>query len=110
MTQKRLNSPRSKKKKFKFNFGLFSKLLVALFVVISIYYVVSANDIAIKGFVLNDLKTKVKKLNEENRNYELKIAELENFENINLRAQEMKMVKADDVEYITVINEVVAKK
>jgi len=106
---KRINSQR-KKRKFKFNFGIFNKLLVALFIIISIYYVISINDLAIKGFVLNELKTKVKTLNEENRNHELKIAELENFENINSRAQEMKMVKADNVAYITVINEVVAKR
>jgi len=106
---KRINSKREKRK-FKFNFGIFNKLLIAFFVVISIYYVVSINDLAIKGFVLNELKTEVKMLNEKNGNYELKIAELENFENINLRAQGMKMVKADNVEYITVINEVVAKR
>ena len=95
---------------FKFNWHIFNKLLVVIFIAISISYVVSINDIAIKGFVLNELKTNIQILNEENQGYELKIAELKTYENIDVRAKELKMVKADNVGYITVINETVAKK
>ena len=65
---------------------------------------VCVNDIAIKGFVIKDLKVKIAELSEENKGIELKIYDLKSLEGISARALEMKMVKVDKIDYITVIN------
>jgi cell division protein FtsB len=93
-----------------------SKLMILnkfLFVVIfisGIYFVATINDLSIKGFVLQDLKKQVNNLSSENRNIELQIMELESFDSIAKRASDMKMVRVDKIDYISVVKENVAMK
>ena len=86
------------------------KFVFCLIMILGISYVVSVNNLSIKGFVLNDLKLKVSELQKENENIELKVMNLESYENITKRANELKMVKVDKIDYITKANEFVAKK
>lgn len=89
---------------------LFNKFLVASILLIGVYFIASINDLAIKGFVLRDLKNYNINLVEENKDIELKIMALESYENIDKRAQDLKMVKVDSVDYIETIDGVMAKK
>ena len=57
-----------------------------------------------------DLKTKISELQKESENIELKIMDLESYENISQRAEKLKMVKVDKIDYITSVNDSVAKK
>ncbi len=74
------------------------------------YYVVSINDLAIKGFVLRDKKVQVDNLLEDNNQTELAIAKFESYENIEKRAKEMNMVKVGKIDYISVSGKTVARK
>ncbi len=86
------------------------KFIFCLIVICGISYIASVNNLSIKGFVLIDLKTKVLELQKENENIELKVMSLESYENITERAKELKMVKVDKINYITKVNDFVAKR
>jgi len=87
-----------------------NKLLLVIIIFSGISFVISINDLSIKGFVLEELKEEVYNLSVENKNIELLAMELESFENISKRAEELKMVKVDAIEYIKLSDEAVAKK
>ena len=86
------------------------KFIFCLIIICGISYVVSVNNLSIKGFVLADLKSKVSELQKENENIELKVMNLESYENITKRVNELKMVKVDKIDYITKANDFVAKR
>lgn len=90
--------------------SLFNKFLFGIFAILSIGFVFGVNDLSIKGFVLQEEKTRVLTLEDENRKLELAIMELESYENLANRAIELKMVKVDKVDYISVENASVARK
>ncbi|MCD4761826.1 hypothetical protein K8R32_02595 [bacterium] len=95
-------------------FAVRLKLLSHLFIVMSalfiVAFIISINDLSIKGFVLQDLKFKVVELEEGNRELELLAMKLESYENISERAEKLSMIKVEKIEYITVTDEAVAKK
>ena len=89
---------------------LINKALVCSLVFCVIYFVISINDISIKGMVLSDLKSRVKQLQSQNETIEQKVTALQSYENISRRAEELKMVKVDKIDYISVSGEAVARK
>ena len=86
------------------------KFIFCLIIICGTSYVVSVNNLSIKGFVLSDLKSKIAELQKENENIELKVMNLESYENIIKRADELKMVKVNKINYITKVNDFVAKR
>lgn len=89
---------------------LVNKLLLGLIVFTGIGFIVIVNDITVQGFVLAELKTDLLTMEKANAEYELTALRLESMANVNERAQELKMVKVDDVEYISVTDTSVAIK
>jgi hypothetical protein len=114
MTIKNKNKIKNEKKQFivkrLFNLKSFNKLLVCLIIILGVSYMACMNDLAIKGFILQDLKSKSKKLTSDNNNTELEIMKLQAYENIDAKAKEMKMVQVDKIDYINVLSSIVAKK
>ena len=74
--------------------AVFNKFLFFMIIAGGVYFILSINDLSVKGFVLA-----------ENR-----ITELESYENIQTRALNMNLVKADKIDYITITNEAMARK
>jgi len=99
-----------KKERRRHYHALFNKFLAIVILSVSVYFVASINDLAIKGFVLRDLKDHGTNLEKENKEIELKIMAMESYENISKRAKDLKMVKVDKVDYIDFADSVVAKK
>jgi len=87
-----------------------NKILFILIIVVGIGYMLSVNDLSIKGFVLNDLKSQIKEITKENSQIEMRIAKSESNDNINSRAQEMAMVKVDKIDFINMVSDKVARK
>lgn len=115
MTQKQKDSYQEKaknktKKLFKIRFKIVNKFLFCLIILMGVYYIVSVNDLSIKGFVLQDLKKQSATLVEQNNSLELAIMKLESFDNIEKKAQEMNMVKIGKIDYITITGGALAKK
>ncbi len=97
-----------KKRKIKPKF--FNKFLFILCIVMGVVYLACVNELAVQGFVLTDLKQNIKELNKKNSELELKIMMLESYNNISERAGNLEMVKADNIDFIEVIPEEVAKR
>ncbi|PLX28088.1 hypothetical protein C0583_02550 [Candidatus Parcubacteria bacterium] len=90
--------------------SILNKSIALLIVVFMVGYVVSINDLSIKGFILQDLKVTINELQIENERYELEAMALESYENINEKAKKIGMVKVDNIDYFTVVDGVVAKR
>lgn len=106
-----LNNKKIKAKLFNHKFlHVANKLIFGLIIILSISYILSINDLSIKGFVINDLKSRMNELTKENESYDLRIAQLEANDNINVRAEQLAMVKVDKINYINIIDEKVAKR
>ncbi len=118
MTQKqKLNLKQTQKffpkifsKKQKITLKYFNKILFILCVIVGISYLACVNDLAVQGFILTDLKKNIQELNKKNSELELKIMMLESYNNISERAYNLKMVKAENVDFVQAVPEEVARK
>jgi hypothetical protein len=88
----------------------FGRLGIITVIILGVSFIISVNSLSVKSFVLQELKNKTKELVTESNNIELNIMSMETYENINQRAQNMKMVKIDKVDYILAGAVGVAKK
>lgn len=93
-----------------FNLAFFNKMVFVLAILSGLCYIIVINDLSIKGIVLEELKKDALVLNENKKNYELNIMRLESYDTINRRAQEIKMVKVDKIEYISTGKDAVARR
>lgn len=89
---------------------IFNKSLVCLMIVFMLSYLVSINDLSIKGFIIEDMKSNISELEIDNETYELEAMTLESYELLDQRAQKLGMVKVDDIKYVTFVDGVVAVK
>jgi len=94
----------SKQKKQKIKFSqILNFLNIFLFIIIilgSAYFVIGVNDLAIKGFALEELKIKSDQLNKKNKKNKMQIVELESYERLNLKIDSLDMVKINEIEYL----------
>lgn len=93
-----------------FNLRNFNKVLFIFIILLGIFYIAGANDLAIKGFVLNDLKRQSAKMADENERLELKIMALSSYSAISEKINKLKMVAVGEINYINGSNGIVAKK
>ena len=91
---------KTRKRESFFYLPILNKLLVCLIIVFGIGYLISANDISIKGFVLSDLKIQLEEKQKEQEKLKINSLNMQAMSNIEMRAQELKMVKVDTIDYI----------
>lgn len=89
--------------------GLNICLLFAI-IVSGFYYLKSIDDLVNKNFELQSLKDKSILLEEENNNFEIMKSELESYENMSARIDDLKMVKVSGINYINAGDDSLAKK
>ena len=77
-------------------------VLIALIVTAGGGYLVSINNLVVKGFALEEAKKKLAVLNDENRDLEIKRASLESYSDVNARLQKLQMVAVDKIDYLKV--------
>lgn len=100
-----------KNKKFFLTFKNFNRFLFSLIIISGIYYVVSINNLAVKGFSLQELRQDVRLLNATNKEIDLEIMSLGSYNELSQRATEdLKMVAVGEIEYVTAVNGVVVKR
>lgn len=98
------------RKKSRINLLFINKIIFCSIILLFAAFLISTNDLSIKGFVLNDMKIKLTDLQKENQKMELKITELQSYENIDKKAKERNMVKVEKIEYVSLAKEEIAKK
>ena len=95
------SSSKNPKKREKFFWlPILNRALVCLIMVAGVGYLIYANDVSIKGFVLSDLKSKLEDAQKEQEHLKITSLKLQSMEEVQKRAQELKMVKVDTIEYI----------
>ncbi|MDD2680933.1 MAG: hypothetical protein PHE20_02380 [Patescibacteria group bacterium] len=73
-------------------------------------YLIGMNDLTVKGFVLNDLKSQASILAEENQDLQTRSLTLQSYTALSPRLQNLNMVQVEDVAYFSPQASVVAKK
>lgn len=91
-------------------FGFLNFLLIGVIMFVSGYYVATVNDLTIKGLEIQELKREVSQCSEENRSLTVKISSLKSYNSIVKRTQELGMTDAEEINYIKVLRQTVAKK
>ena len=79
--------------------------------VFGVVYLIGMNDLTVKGFVLNDLKSQVSMLTEENQDLQTRSLTLQSYTALSPRLQDLNMVAVDDnVAYLSPQAPTLAKK
>jgi len=77
-----------------------SKIIVVLVIICGLLYLVEINNTSVKGYEINDLEQKAKKLEEQNKNIEMKVAQLQSIKVVQDKARELGMVSVGKVGYV----------
>jgi cell division protein FtsL len=105
--------------RFKRRFHRFSKIadsvalksiLVVFVVVIGVGYIGKINNTSTKGYVIQDLEERVKELQKENQRLSVEAAEHSSMQNVKKRVDQIGMEQAEDVQYLTPVGSVVARR
>lgn len=94
----------------RFSFKTLNFILFFIIIISGGFYVLEANNLTATGFALNELKLKLNQNNDVNTYLESRITFLSSYNNISKKIQDMNLVKADNVNYITEGASAVAKK
>ncbi len=92
------------------NLRAVNRFLVVGIIVSFVVYLIGNNDLAVKSFVLKDLKTKVSELTWQNKELEVKTTDLSSYQRLSQRSGELKFVPATIVKYLPVNNQLFAKR
>ncbi len=93
---KRLKRNKRKTVDFKFVNGL----LLVLISISIVYYVAGINDLVVKGFELQELRSHSESLSNENKNYNNYVTSLKSYNNLEKRIERLGMVETGEVDYI----------
>jgi hypothetical protein len=110
MKIKNNNMRKSQTSQPSFSWRAINTLLSMACIAFGIVYLIGMNDLTVKGFVLNDLKSKVSVLAEENQDLQTSSLTLQSYTALSPRLQDLNMVKVEDVAYFSPQASVVAKK
>lgn len=93
----------------KLNLRIINRLLVLSLVASFVWYLASVNSLAVKSFVIKDLKVNVNEVASANKNLEAQVTALSSYQYLNHQVSELKFVPAGEVKYLTANHEMVAK-
>ncbi|MFH1232335.1 MAG: hypothetical protein V1651_00520 [Patescibacteria group bacterium] len=92
------------------NLKIINLAILFIIIVSGVYYLIGTNDLTVKGFSQEKLREKNRQLAKENENLELSVTSLSSYNNINFRIKNLKMVAANNVDYLEVGVNVVARR
>jgi cell division protein FtsB len=81
---------------------LLATILIFSIVVAVFLYILQINSIASSGYKIGDLKKEITKLENENKILQVDISNLKSIDVLQSMTKDLKMVKAQDIEYVTV--------
>jgi len=93
------------------NAQLVNRALLAVVVVMGVYYFTGVNDLAVKGFTMQELSRELNSLTEENKDLTNTSLALKSFDNVNDRIKNLGMVAVgSNVDYVSAGASLVAKR
>ncbi len=98
-----------RKRLIKFGPITLSFLTIILLTIISLFYLVQSNQISMKAFILRDLQNKKTEALAEYERLSVEAARLKSLQKINEGALNLKMVKAERIEFLPISSSVAIK-
>ena len=92
------------------NLKIINQAIFIIIIILGVYYLSGTNDLAVKGFKLSELKDQQSQLAKENQDLELKVMSLDSYNNITSRVRGLRMVAANEIDYLAAGAATVAKK
>ena len=105
-----LDKVETNKKRLKLDLKKFNSLLFISIIVFGVCYLLTMNDLSVKGFQLQELKKEAKDLNDDNKNLELETMNLASYGNLSERIAALRIVKAGKANFIESGSPAVPKK
>lgn len=93
----------------KINLKIANRVLIVSLVVSFVWYLASVNNLAVKSFVIKDLKTNVSEVASANKDLEAQVTALSSYQYLNQKVSDLKFVPAGEVKYLS-SNQLFAKK
>ncbi|OGY42908.1 MAG: hypothetical protein A2Y67_03495 [Candidatus Buchananbacteria bacterium RBG_13_39_9] len=75
-------------------------ILSVLIFICGIYYLCQINNMATKGYQINELENQTAELKQENKRLQVEITELRSITRLTEKVEELKMVEVSRIEYI----------
>jgi len=94
----------------KINLKVINRVLVLSIAVSFVWYLASVNNLAVKSFVIKDLKASTNEVASANKSLEAQVTALSSYQYLNQKVSELKFVPAGEVIYLTANNQLFAKK
>jgi len=101
---------RSKAVRLRINLKTFNICLFSIIFAFGFFYLINISDLTVKGFALRELRNEVVNQASNKLENEETVNALQSYYSVNTRAQQLAMVKADNIEYLSLSPAVVAKK
>lgn len=80
---------------------LLAIILIFSVILVSICYILQVNTIATKGYKIRGLKKQIDGLKDKNKTLQIEISNLKSIEVLQSKSVSSKMMKAEDIEYVT---------
>ncbi len=97
-------SPRQTPQKSEGNWFSMNKLnsvLLLTFGLFAVLYLVQVNVLATKGYAIKDLEKKIALQKKENERFQMKIIEAQSIGRIQKKIEDMKLVRSEQIDYLT---------
>jgi len=105
-----LVKPSSMSLGFKINLRAINNFLITGIVVSFVAFLISNNDLAVKSFVLKDLKANLSETVWQNKELEVKVTTISSYQYLSQKVGELKFVPATDAKYLSANNQVFARR
>jgi hypothetical protein len=92
------------------NLRAINRFLVAGIIVSFLAFLIGNNDLAVKSFVLKDLKNNLSELTWQNKELEVKVTGLSSYQHLSQKGSELRFVPANNIKYLPANNQLLAKK
>jgi len=89
---------------------ILNKFLVLAIIATSVYYVTVVNDLTVKGFKLQKLREQKQALKKENEQLSFRATSLRSYNNLAQRTKNLNMVVAGEIDYVSTMDGIMAKK
>lgn len=93
----------------KINLKVVNRFLVLSLIASFVWYLASVNSLAVKSFIIKDLKADVSELASANKDLEARVTAMSSYQYLNQKVSDLKFVPAGEVKYLTG-NNLLAKK
>ena len=91
---------KTKIKNKKFILRMFNKILFLLIIAGGVYYVTCINDLSVKSFRMQELKSQASSLDNKHSELEAKIMFLNSYNNLSQKVETLNMVAIGEIDYI----------